>query len=73
MKKYIIAGLLVAGLVTPALAARGYFVAQDSTTHKCSIVAKRPEGKNLTMLGSEGFKTKSEARNALKGMGECKA
>jgi hypothetical protein len=73
MKKTLIAGLLVAGLVTPALAAGQYFVAQNNSTHKCSIVARKPDGKTLTMLGSNSFKTKSAAESALKGMSECKA
>ena len=72
MKKYVIAGLLVAGLTTPALAAQ-YYVAQNTTSHKCSIVSHKPDGKTLTMLGADGFKTKSEAESALKGMSECKA
>jgi hypothetical protein len=50
-----------------------YYVAQNNSTHKCSIVSKRPDGKTLTMLGAEGFKTKSAAESALKGMSECKA
>jgi hypothetical protein len=70
MKKYLIAGLLVAGFVTPALAAE-YYVAQNTSTHKCSIVSKKPDGKTLTMLGADGFKTKSEAHSAMKGMTEC--
>ena len=41
--------------------------------HKCSIVSHKPDGKTLTMLGADGFKTKSEAESALKGMSECKA
>jgi hypothetical protein len=73
MKTYLVAGLLAAGLVTPALAAHQYFVAQNNSTHKCSIVSHKPNGKNLTMLGADGFKTKSEAESALKGMSECKA
>ena len=73
MKKYVVAGLLIGGLVTPALAAHEYFVAQNSSTHKCSIVSHKPNGKTLIMLGSEGFKTKAAAENALKGMSECKA
>ena len=73
MKKYLIAGLLVAGFVTPALAASEYYVAQDNTTHKCSVVSKKPDGTKMTMLGTDGFKTKSEAHNAMKGMSECKA
>lgn len=73
MKKYVVAGLLVAGLVTPALAAHQFYVAQNNSTHKCSIVSHKPNGKNLTMLGSDGFKSRSDAQNALKGMSECKA
>ena len=72
MKKYLIAGLLVAGLVTPALA-NTYYVAQNSSTHKCSVVSRKPDGTKLTMLGTDGFKTKSEARTAMNGMSECKA
>ena len=51
MKKYLIAGLLVAGLVTPALAAE-YYVAQNTRAHKCSIVSQKPDGKTLIMLGA---------------------
>jgi hypothetical protein len=72
MKKYVIAGLLVAGFATPAFAAE-FFVPQNNTTHKCSIVSKKPDGKRLTQLGTESFKTKSAAETALKGMSECKA
>jgi hypothetical protein len=72
MKKYLVAGLLVAGVVTPAYAAQ-YYVAQNNSTHQCSIVSHKPDGKTLIMLGSEGFKTKAAAENALKGMSECKA
>jgi hypothetical protein len=73
MKKYLIAGLLVAGLVTPAFAAHQYYVAQNNSTHKCSIVSKKPNGKSMIMLGAEGFKTKAEAESALKSMSECRA
>ena len=72
MKKYVIAGLLIAGMATPALAAE-YYVAQNTSSHKCSIVSHKPDGKSLTMIGSDGFKTRSAAENALKGMSECKA
>ena len=70
MKKYVIAGLLIAGMTTPALA-REYYVAQNSSSHKCSVVSKKPNGKTLTMLGTEGFKSKSAAQTAMKGMSEC--
>jgi hypothetical protein len=73
MKRSLIAGLLVAALATPAFAAAQYYVAQNNSTHKCSVVAHKPDGTKLILLGSGGFKTKSEARDALKGMSECKA
>ena len=72
MRKFVVAGLLVAGFATPAFAAE-FYVAQNNSTHKCSILSKKPDCKTLTMLGTEGFKTKSAAESALKGMAECKA
>jgi hypothetical protein len=72
MKRYVIAGLLVAGFATPAFAAE-FFVGQNNTTPKCSIVSKKPDGKRLTQLGTESFKTQCAAETALKGMSECKA
>jgi hypothetical protein len=52
MQKYLIAGLLVAGLVTPAFAAE-FFVAQSATTHKCSVTSKKPDGKAMMLVGTE--------------------
>ena len=72
MKKYAIAALLIAGLATPALAAE-YFVAQNTNSHKCSIVSKKPDGRTLTMVGFEGYKTRAAAEAAMKSLSECKA
>jgi hypothetical protein len=72
MKKYLIAGLLIAGVATPAFAAE-YFVAQNNSNHKCSIVSTKPDGRTLTQLGASGFSTKSAAHDAMKGMSQCKA
>jgi hypothetical protein len=73
MKHYLIAGLLIAGVVTPAFAASTYYVAQSATTHKCAVIGKKPDGKSMTMIGTATFKTKSAATKAMKGMSECKA
>jgi hypothetical protein len=73
MKQYLIAGLLIAGLVTPALAASAYYVAQSATSHKCAVIGKKPDGKSMMMIGTETFKSKSDATKAMKGMSECKA
>jgi hypothetical protein len=71
MKKYAIAALLIAGLATPALAAE-FYVAQNTSNHKCSIV-KKPDGRSLTLVGSDGYKTRAAAEAAMKSLSECKA
>jgi hypothetical protein len=72
MQKYLIAGLLVAGMISPAFAAE-YYVAQSSNTHKCSVTSKKPDGKSLRLISTETFKNKNDAERAMKGMSECKA
>jgi hypothetical protein len=72
MKKYVIAGLLIAAFATPAFA-KEWYVAQDSSSHKCSVTAKKPNGKTITMLGDSGYPSKSAAESAMGGMTECKA
>ena len=59
MKKYVIAGLLLAGMMAPALAAE-YYVAQSTNSHKCSIVTQKPDGKSMTVLGSAAYGSKAE-------------
>ena len=66
------ARLLVAGMVSPAFAAE-FYVAQSATTHKCSVTAKKPDGKSMMLISNETFKTKPDAMKAMKGMNECKA
>jgi hypothetical protein len=72
MQKYLIAGLLVAGMVSPAFAAE-FYVAQSASTHKCSVTSKKPDGKSMMLVGTETFKSKPDAMKAMKGMAECKA
>ena len=72
MQKYLIAALLVAGMVSPAFAAE-YYVAQSSNTHKCSVTSKKPDGKSMMLISTETFKSKPDAMKAMKGMAECKA
>ena len=43
------ARLLVAGMVSPAFAAE-FYVAQSATTHKCSVTAKKPDGKSMMLI-----------------------
>ena len=48
-------------------------MAQSATTHKCSVTAKKPDGKSMMLISNETFKTKPDAMKAMKGMNECKA
>ena len=41
MKKYLIAGALIAGFVTPALAEQ-FYVAFDPASHKCTMMHSQP-------------------------------
>ena len=72
MQKYLIAGLLVAGMISPAFAAE-YYVAQSSNTHKCSVLGQKPDGKSMIQLSSSTYRTRADAQKAMKGLSECKA
>jgi hypothetical protein len=71
MKKYAIAALLV-GLATPALAAP-YFVAQNATTHKCEVLGSKPDGKSMIQVSTESYKSRTDAKKAMKDLSECRA
>jgi hypothetical protein len=73
MKTYMIAGLVPAGLATPALAASSFYVAQNPSTHKCSVIGTKPDGKSLIQVSASTYKSKSDARKAMKDLSECKA
>ena len=65
MKKYVIAGVLVAALVTPALAEEIYVVF-DPASHKCEAMHNIPEGKKS--MGK--FGSMEEAKKAMASMKE---
>jgi hypothetical protein len=65
-----LAALSLASL--PALAANEYWVAKSATTHKCEVVARKPDGKSLIEVGKIGHKTRHDAQKALKASAECR-
>ena len=71
MKKLILAATLVA-IATPALAEE-FYVVQDSTTKKCTIVDKKPTVKTETIVSPDGtvYKTRSEAESGMKTIKVC--
>ncbi len=67
MKKYLVAAVLIAGFVTPALAEQ-FYVAFDPASKKCSMMHTQP-GAGMKVMGT--FKTEAEAKKAMGGMKEC--
>ena len=66
-KKKIIIGatLLTAFVATPVLA--DFWIVQDTSTMKCTIVEQKPTVTTMTVVGgNKVYKTRVEADNALK-------
>ena len=62
---------LVIGIASPALA-RNYYVVQDTKTHKCFVLPKKPKGKTVVIVSnSPAYKTRGEARGALAALAAC--
>lgn len=71
MKSLIAAAILVA-FAMPALAADEYYVVQDATTKKCTIVDKKPTTTTtVTQVGPVAFKTRTEAESGMKTIKVC--
>ena len=66
MKKLLIASVAIAAFATPALA--DFWIVQDSSTKKCTIVDKKPTVTTTTVVGGDGkvYKTREEAEGSMK-------
>jgi hypothetical protein len=66
MKKVIIASVALAAFATPSLA--DFYIVQDASTKKCTIVDKKPTTTTTTIVGGDGkvFKTRAEAESGMK-------
>jgi hypothetical protein len=71
--KFVLACLVIIGLASPAFA-RKYYIVQNTKTLKCSVLPKKPKGKTVVLVsGSTSYKTRNEARAALRSAAPCKA
>lgn len=48
-----------------------YYLVQDATTKKCTIVQERPTSTTMVMVGPVGFKTRTEAESGMKTTKVC--
>lgn len=64
--------LLVFVLITPALAANEFYVVQDTTSKKCSVVDKPPANAQVRQIGEEKpYPTRSAAESAMRAATVC--
>ena len=74
MRVVIIAGAVAAALCGSAyaqMAAGEFYVVQDATTKKCTIVDKKPTTTTTVVVGDGVFKTKTEAETGMKSIKVC--
>ena len=70
MKPYAVAGLLLIGLATPALAAAQHYAVED-TVGNCSVIDARPSA-DLEISGKKGgYDSVAAAQKALGSVSSC--
>ena len=72
LRRTVIAIAALSIFSLPAFAATEYWVAKSAATHKCEVVAKKPDGKKYMEVGPIAHKNKKEAVAAMKSAAECK-
>ena len=74
MKKMLIAATLVA-FATPVLAQSEFYIVQDTSTKKCTIVDKKPTVTTQTVVSPSGtvYKTRTEAETGMKTVKVCES
>jgi hypothetical protein len=73
LARLFVALVICAGLASPAFA-RNYYVVQNVKTQKCSVLPKKPKGKTVALVKGSGiYKTRTEARTALRTFPACKS
>jgi len=72
---YLVAGAALAALAMPALAqttvTEEYYVVQDPSTKRCTIVNQKPTTTNIVQVGPMAFKTRTEAESGMKTIKVC--
>jgi uncharacterized membrane protein len=75
MTKTILAAAVSAALVIPAAAQATFYVVQDTTTKRCTVVKERPTTKTMVVVGDSGkvYTTESEAQAAIRTIKVCES
>ena len=72
MSKILVASVL-ALFATSAMAQTTFYVVQDTTTKRCSVVKERPTVKTMVIVGDTGkvYTTETEAQTAMRTIKVC--
>ena len=72
MKTRIVLAAIAAIVATPALA-QEFYVVQDTSTKRCTVVDQKPTTTTTVVVGDgKVFKTRTEAESAVKTITVCK-
>jgi hypothetical protein len=74
MKRLVMATALVA-FAAPAFAQSSFYIVQDASTKKCTIVSERPTTSTTTVVSPAGvtYTTRAEAEAGLKTVKVCES
>ena len=73
-KSVLTAGILVAAISVPALAATtGFYVEQDAKSQACMVSDKKPDGKMMMDVGTKMYDSKANAEKAMANLKACAA
>jgi hypothetical protein len=73
MTRFAFAASLASAIVVPAFAqtVTEYYVVQDTSTKRCTIVDKKPTTTTMVQVGPMAFKTRTEAESGMKTIKVC--
>ena len=72
MKKFLIPAAVAAIMTGAAYAQTGFYVVQDTSTKKCTVVDKRPTTATTVVVDDgKAFKTRTAAETGMKTMKVC--
>ena len=69
----ILAKIFATALVIPAAAQATFYIVQDTTTKRCTIVKERPTTTTMVVVGDSGkvYTTEAEAQTAMRTVKVC--
>ena len=72
MTRTLLAGAIAVAFAGTAFAqTTEFYVVQDTTTKKCTIVDKKPTATTTVVVGDGVFKTRTEAETGMKSIKVC--